>query len=116
MGRAKFGNKKVEFDGFKFDSKKERDRYIVLKTRQRAEVIEDLTLQPKFKFEIDGKPLKTMDKGARQVTYTADFQYIEDGKTIVEDVKSSFTAKDYTFKIKKALFETIFEKELKVVI
>lgn len=108
----KYRNVKTKFDGFTFDSKKEAARYQQLKIMQAQNMISDLKLQPKFKFEINGKPLKCDEKGAKQITYTADFEYIKDGKLIIEDVKSSITAKDKTFRIKKALFETIYERKL----
>jgi len=111
----KYLNIKTKIDGITFDSKKEAKRYQDLKFMLRARKISNLITQPKFKFEINGKPLKTKDKGARQVTYTADFQYDMEGITIVEDVKSPATAKLSTFRIKKALFETIFDKELTLV-
>ena len=46
----KKGNKykKVEFAGIKFDSKRERDRYMVLKDAERRGVISELKCQPKF--------------------------------------------------------------------
>ena len=44
----KYKNEKVEFDGYKFDSKRECDRYIVLKDAERRGVIAELVCQPKF--------------------------------------------------------------------
>ena len=38
----KYGNKKVEVDGLLFDSKKEMQRYLVLKDAERNGVISDL--------------------------------------------------------------------------
>ena len=43
----KYGNKKVEYNGLKFDSKKEKDRYIFLKEQERIGNIQDLQLQVK---------------------------------------------------------------------
>lgn len=110
--KNKYKNKKVEYNGIKFDSKKELARYKDLLLLQRAGEISGLILQPKVKFEVNGKPLKQMEKGSRQVTYTADFSYIKDNKRVWEDVKSPATAKAEAFKIKKALFETIYDKKL----
>ena len=67
---SKFGSKKVERDGHKFDSKKEAGRYTELKLLQRAGKITDLRLQVPFllipsqyengKFVVeDAKGLKT---------------------------------------------------------
>ena len=111
--KLKYGNVKVVLDGNKFDSKKEARRYTELKLLLRAGEISNLKLQPKFRFEVDGKPLKVREKGAKQVTYSADFSYTDKfGKDIVEDVKSPATASNSTFRIKKALFETLYDMEL----
>lgn len=95
----KYNNKKTVVDGIKFDSKRESDRYIELKLLERAGKISDLVLQPKFelipKYEINGRKVRKME-------YVADFQYTENGKTIIEDAKG-FKTKDYL--IKKKLFE-----------
>lgn len=107
----KYGNIKCEFEGIKFDSKKEMRRYLTLKQNQMLGFIQNLELQPKFKFEVDGKPLKMNRKGARQVTYTADFRYTENGETIVEDVKGFLTPE---FKIKMALMWTLYGIDLRI--
>ena len=55
---AKYLNKPTLVDGHKFDSKKEAARSLDLKLQFRAGLISDLYLQPKFRFEINGKPLR----------------------------------------------------------
>lgn len=112
----KFGNIKTKIGDVTFDSKRESERYIDLKLLEKAGRIKNLKLQPKFRFEINGKPLKSKTKGSKQVTYTADFSYfdVEKGVEVVEDVKSAATKKLYAFKIKKALFETIYDMELTI--
>lgn len=97
--RPKYGNSKVSFDGYTFDSKREKDRYVVLKEAQEDGLISELTLQPRWellpaKKEQYVKHLKTKDKICERtvmlpIHYTADFSYIKDGELIVEDVKSS---------------------------
>ena len=113
---SKYKNTKVEFDGHLFDSKKEKDRYIVLKTAQEHGFISDLALQPKFELipavrEIYTKQLKTKTKECERtvqlaITYSADFQYRKDGVVVVEDVKASpkTASLDKTFLIKEKLF------------
>jgi hypothetical protein len=65
---------------------------------ERAGVIKELKLQPKFLlqegFERDGKKY-------RAIFYIADFEYIKDGKRIVEDVKGMKTD---VYKLKKKMF------------
>jgi len=119
-GRAKYGNKKVEYDSILFDSKREMQRYVVLKEAERKGVISDLELHPKFELvpaikETYIKHLKTKDKVCERtaqlaITYTADFRYVKDGKAVVEDVKASphMAALDPKFLIKEKLFRAKF--------
>lgn len=111
----KYGNTKVEWCGIKFDSKRERDRYLVLKDAERNGLIYCLTLQPKFELipavrEKYIKHLKTKDKECERVvqlavTYTADFSYYKGKEYIVEDCKISPTLKpkEYVLKSKMML-------------
>ena len=46
--KNKYHNTKVIYNGIKFDSKKERDRYITLNQLEKAGIIKELELQPKF--------------------------------------------------------------------
>lgn len=85
--RRKYGNRKVNFDGRTFDSKKEAERYRVLKSMQELGIISDLQLQQKFILipaqRIEGKLIE------RECAYIADFMYVDNdsGKTVVEDTK-----------------------------
>ena len=96
---TKYNNTKITVDGIKFDSKREATRYSELKLLERYGKITDLILQPRFelipKYEINGRKVRKME-------YIADFQYTENGKTIIEDSKG-FKTKEYL--IKKKLFE-----------
>ena len=95
----KYKNEKVEFDGIKFDSKRERDRYMVLKDAERRGVISELKCQPVFElmpaiYHDEIQHLKTKDKVVKRcdqlaITYRGDFQYIKDGNLVVEDCKIS---------------------------
>ena len=63
----KYGNTKVEYNGIKFDSKREMQRYLVLKDAESKGIITNLVLQPKFELipavrETYIKHLKTKDK------------------------------------------------------
>lgn len=97
--RPKYGNKRCALGDMEFDSKKEMQRYLVLKEAQENGLISELTLQPRWellpaKKEQYVKHLKTKDKICERtvmlpIHYTADFSYIKDGELIVEDVKSS---------------------------
>lgn len=112
---SKYKNKKVIIEGIEFDSKREGQRYLVLKDAQKRGIISNLELQPKFELipairEEYVKHLKTKDKIETRtvqlaITYKADFRYIKDGETIVEDVKASpkMLPKEYLLK-KKMMF------------
>ena len=113
--RSKYRNTKVEFQGIKFDSKREMQRYIVLKDAEVKGLIKDLQMQVKFELipavkETYIKHLKTKDKECERtlqlpITYTCDFAYTKDGVLVVEDVKisASLLPKEYVLK-KKMMF------------
>jgi len=97
--RHKYNAKKVVVDGIKFDSKKEAKRYIELKTLEKVGKIRELKLQPVFLLQ---EGFYRNGKAIRQITYRADFEYIDErGQRVVEDVKG---VKTDVYKIKKKLF------------
>lgn len=94
--KSKYGNKRVVVDGLKFDSKREADRYLVLKAQRDAGEISRLRLQPCFPIVIDG--FKICD-------YYADFSYERrDGVTVTEDAKGMRTE---VYRIKKKLVRAV---------
>jgi len=105
--KSKYGARKVEIDGIKFDSKRESERYTVLKYLESIGNITDLQLQVKFelqpKYIMDGKTI-------RAITYIADFVYKDkNGNTVVEDSKG-YRTKEYL--LKKKLFEYKFNLKI----
>jgi len=106
----KYRNKKVIVDEKEFDSKREGNRYKELKLLERAEKIKDLELQPRFLLQ---DSFKKNGRTFRKIEYVADFKYIENGKTIVEDVKGIQTD---VFKLKHKIFEKVYpDLELKII-
>lgn len=108
----KYGSKKVIFDGISFDSKKEAHRYCELKLLLRAGKIKSLELQKPFELIPTQREPSTMTKTGKEklgrvieqsVKYIADFVYIENGQTVVEDTKGIKT-KDYIIKRKLMLY------------
>lgn len=81
---GKYHAKKTVVDGITFDSKKEANRYIVLKRQEMAGTISDLKLQVRFELL---PTIKLPGETLRKKGYIADFTYRYDGKLIVEDVK-----------------------------
>ena len=103
----KYHNKKVEYDGIKFDSIKEKNRYIGLKQLEKLGVIQNLQRQVKYELQ---PSFKLNKKTIRAITYIADFVYLQDGVEVIEDVKGIRT-KEYL--LKKKLFEYKYQKEIK---
>lgn len=93
----KYGNKKAIRGNITFDSQKEANRFDELMLMLRAGIIKDLRLQPEFTLQ----EAFTTPQGEkiRAIKYRADFQYIRDGVTVVEDVKG-YKTKDYELKRK----------------
>ena len=100
--KHKYNNEPCEVLGIKFDSRKECHRYLELKGMYEAGIIKDLKLQHHFTLQ---EAFKTVEgESIRKMEYVADFTYIdENGKLIIEDVKSEATAKNEKYKLKKKL-------------
>jgi len=89
-------------DGIRFASKKEASRYGDLKLMEKAGLIDQLELQPKYPLHVNGHKI---------CTYIADFRYmdVETGTRIVEDAKGFKTP---AYKLKKKLMKVIHEIEV----
>ena len=97
MGSSKYGNRKITFNGLIFDSVGEANRYKQLLLLEKANRIKDLQTQVRITLLESFK----LDKATiRGISYYADFQYIEGGKTIIEDYKGYKTD---VYKIKRKL-------------
>lgn len=114
--RPKYGNKKIEIDSVKFDSKKEAKRYQGLQVMEVMGEIKDLELQPKFELVKSVKFAGT-DRAKPAIRYFADFAYTDvlTGKRIVEDVKSPATKKNPAYRMKKHMMLAIHGIEVKEV-
>lgn len=106
-GRGKYHAKKTTVDGITFDSRREADRYLVLKGMEEEGAIEDLRRQVRYElvpaFDVDGRHY-------RPVFYVADFVYVEDGKEVVEDVKGMRTD---VYRLKSKLFARRYGMSIK---
>ena len=100
---TKYNNKKITVNGQVFDSKKEANRYQELLLLEKAGVIKNLSRQVKFVLIPSQRDEATGKVIERECSYRADFEYTEDGKTIVEDVKG-FRTKEYIIKRKLLLW------------
>lgn len=106
----KYHNKKVEYNGIPFDSRKERDCFIKLIDQEAKGEIRNLRRQVPFViipavYEEYVKHLKTKDKierrcKQRQTLYIADFVYEDlEGNQVVLDAKG-YRTKEYNLKKK----------------
>lgn len=83
-----------------FQSHREAHRYDYLRMLYEAGKIQDLRLQQTFTLQ---EGYVTADgETVRPITYKADFVYVKDGKTIIEDAKGAKTDK-YRMKYKMML-------------
>ena len=99
---SKYLNKKTKVDGITFDSKKEANRYLILKQMEKEGKIDTLKRQVSF-------PLIRKSQYGREIRYVADFTYYLDGWLVVEDVKSSYTRKNPVYKLKKRMMAELYD-------
>lgn len=95
---SKYGAKRVEVDGIRFDSQAEARRYGELRLLEAAGTIFDLKLQVEYPVHL---------KGQHICTYRADFVYFdrEKGEWIIEDVKGVRTQ---VYRLKRRLVEASY--------
>lgn len=103
----KFKARKVEYDGYIFDSNKEFERYLVLKDLQKQEKIKSLKVHPEFVIINENEKYKA-------VIYKGDFAYEDPFRYhVIEDVKGLKKGAAYSlFKIKQKLMYSIYGIEV----
>ena len=89
--------------GHTHDSKREAIRCNELHILQAAGEITDLTIHPQYWFVINGRQLK--HPNGRRVGYKSDFEYIENGMLVTEDVKG-VVVRDWP--LRRAVFKALF--------
>ena len=104
---SKMHNIITEVNGIKFDSKKEAERYCELCMLKQSGQIVKFELQPEFVLQ---DKFKTKDGEAiRAIKYFADFKVLYPDRHVeVEDVKSAYTQKDKTYRLKVKLLKKKF--------
>lgn len=85
------------------DSKVEIKRYNELLLMEKLGQITNLIKQPQFILQ-EGFRYKN-ERAYPQMKYTADFQYLKDGITIIEEVKSTYTAKIADYRLRSRIFK-----------
>lgn len=111
--RNKYNNQKPVFNGQKFDSNKELQRYKILKSLEKSGRIQDLDRQVKFLLI----PTQKDEKGKtveREASYYADFVYtdVKTGLLVVEDVKG---VKTDAYILKRKLMLALYDIRIKEV-
>jgi hypothetical protein len=94
-------------NGITFDSRPEADRWDELVAERAAGRITNLTRQVVIRVVINGVFV---------FRYTADFQYMRDGKRVVEDVKSPYTAKFREWKRTRKIIKALYNLDIVEVI
>jgi hypothetical protein len=89
--------------GHTHDSKREAIRCNELHILQAAGEITDLTIHPQYWFVINGRQLK--HSNGRRVGYKSDFEYVENGMLVTEDVKG-VVVRDWP--LRRAVFKALF--------
>lgn len=95
----KYHNKKCFYKDMTFDSKKEKDYYIVLEMMLKNKQITDLKTQVKFELQ---QSFKFKEKTIRSINYIADFTYVKDGQLVIVDTKGYRTE---VYKLKKKMMQ-----------
>ena len=100
--KSKYGNKKVVFEGFTYDSKRELQRYLFLKDAEDKGIISNLQRQVKFN-------LIPANSVYRALTYVADFTFNVNDRYIVADAKGLVLPE---FKIKQKIFYDKYKNQI----
>jgi hypothetical protein len=97
---SKYRNRKTEYMGIHFASQKEKNRYQELLLLERAGLIKNIELQPRYDLVVNGHKLGF---------YRGDFRYedVATDSVILEDVKSPAT-KTAVYQLKKKLVKALY--------
>lgn len=108
--RRKYNNRKIELDGYVFDSKLEADYYTELKLRKQAKDIKSFKIQPRYLLQ---NSFVKENVKYQKIEYVADFEILHnDGSIEVIDTKGVKTA---VFRIKEKMFHKRYSHKLTLV-
>ena len=99
--RSKYNNKKVETADGKFDSKREFCRFKELQLLLKEGKINNLKRQEQYKLIVNGHLV---------TSYIADFVYVEESASVVEDCKGYRTP---VYKLKKKLMKACLDIDIR---
>ena len=111
VGKSKYNNNKIKYQGLTFDSKKEFEYYLILKDKEKRGLVFNLKRQVPLEIQ----PAFTDKTGVkhRAITYKADFVYTDrlTGKERYIDVKG-FRTEVYKLKKKLLAYKNIIIEEV----
>lgn len=111
VGKSKYNNSKVTYQGLTFDSKKEFEYYLILKDKEKRGLVFNIKRQVPLEIQ----PAFTDKSGVkhRAITYKADFVYTDrvSGKVKYIDVKG-FRTEVYKLKKKLLAYKNIIIEEV----
>lgn len=111
VGKSKYNNRKVTYQGLTFDSKKEFEYYLILKDKEKRGLVFNIKRQVPLEIQ----PAFTDKTGVkhRAITYKADFVYTDrvSGKVRYIDVKG-FRTEVYKLKKKLLAYKGIIIEEV----
>ena len=111
VGKSKYNNRKVTYQGLTFDSKKEYEYYLILKDKEKRGLVFNIKRQVPLEIQ----PAFTDKSGVkhRAITYKADFVYTDrvSGKVRYIDVKG-FRTEVYKLKKKLLAYKGIIIEEV----
>lgn len=115
--KNKWHNRTVTYNGIKFDSNKEKERYIFLKKEEDDGRIYNLNHHVILEIVphiVETREVKLKTKTVYRdkvvqlaINYEADFSYELDGKTVYEDVKGSPKTKTKVYQLKAKLLRAL---------
>ena len=98
--KRKYNNRKIEIDGYTFDSRLEADFYLRLKPLVKIGKIKELKIHPRYLLQ---EGFTKNGKHYQPIYYIADFEALyDDGTVVIYDTKGMRTE---VYKIKRKLFE-----------
>lgn len=111
VGKLKYNNSKITYQGITFDSKKEFEYYLILKDKEKRGLVFNIKRQVPLEIQ----PAFTDKSGVkhRAITYKADFVYTDrlTGKERYIDVKG-FKTEVYKLKKKLLAYKNIIIEEV----
>lgn len=102
---SKYRNQKVVYEGMQFDSQLELQRWRELVMLAAAKSITDLRRQVHYDLVVNGMLV---------TTYTADFEYVEGGRKVTEEVKSAGTRRARDWPLRRKLMRAVHGIDIQV--